>query len=314
MTLAQLVSSAKQRIKGPTPSGFAVTGVKLVVCNPPNTWTPGKTFICYAYVSSGLEVGELHGTVQPNVSSGAEYNAEWLPNADYSIPTTVAPTTTTTAPATPVVLQTLSGSGIQNGPQFTVPSSANGWTIAWSYNCSSFGSSGDFIITVAGFGAAADTTDVGVAELGTGQSGTSYNYDTGTFQLQVKSECNWNYTVKTIPAPTNTTATTSPDAAPGASPTCGNGGCVNLYGLCQDVDTFNTDVQDVYNGKPAPATTLHDLTTLVNDGNVYGAPFSTAVNALEKDMEVNTKAAAAAANKELAKLDNTCVSLMTPSS
>ena len=81
MTLTQLTSSVSSQIKGPAPSGFGATGVSSVVCNPPSSWTPGQTFTCFAYNSSGTGVGEYTGTVEPNDSSGdQQWNGEWLPS------------------------------------------------------------------------------------------------------------------------------------------------------------------------------------------------------------------------------------------
>ena len=82
MTLSQLQSSVSGQITGPAPSGFAVKGVSSVVCNPPTSWSPGQTFTCFAYNSSGTGLGEYTGTVEPNDSSGdQQWNAEWLPSA-----------------------------------------------------------------------------------------------------------------------------------------------------------------------------------------------------------------------------------------
>ena len=44
------------------------------------------------------------------------------------------------------------------------------------------------------------TPDAGPNEIGSGGQATSSYYDTGTFNLQVNSECNWTVTVATIPA------------------------------------------------------------------------------------------------------------------
>jgi hypothetical protein len=44
--------------------------------------------------------------------------------------------------ATGGVLFSMTGSGIETTEPFTVPSSANGWHVAWTYNCASFGFSG----------------------------------------------------------------------------------------------------------------------------------------------------------------------------
>jgi hypothetical protein len=120
-------------------------------------------------------------------------------------PTTAAPPTTTpattppttVAPYKPAVLQTETGSGGNTYPQFTVPAAASGWNIEWTYNCANFGTTGNFQIYINGFGAAADTTDSGVNQLGAGSSGTDSNSDTGTFSIEVNSECNWSYKVVT---------------------------------------------------------------------------------------------------------------------
>jgi hypothetical protein len=114
---------------------------------------------------------------------------------------TVAPTTPppTAAPAAPVVLWQQSGSGQASGQQFTVPASVKGWNEVWTYNCSAFGSSGNFITTITGFGGAANTTDSGANELGTGGSGTNHYYDTGTFTIGVNSECSWTDEAVTVP-------------------------------------------------------------------------------------------------------------------
>jgi len=66
----------------------------------------------------------------------------------------------------PVVLWQQSGSGQESGAQFTVPTSAKGWNEVCTYNCSAFGSSGNFITTVNGYGGASDTTDSGTNQLG----------------------------------------------------------------------------------------------------------------------------------------------------
>ena len=112
MTLAQLTSSAKGQITGKAPSGFAVTAVHSVVCNPPSTWAAAKTFTCYAYDSQGAEVGEYDGTVEPNSSSGNwQWNAEWVPNAGYSAPTTSVPSTTQAAASVGSTLSLNDGEG-----------------------------------------------------------------------------------------------------------------------------------------------------------------------------------------------------------
>jgi len=114
-------------------------------------------------------------------------------------PTATVPSTPPSKPAQPVVLQTESGNGQGSEPKFTVPSSANGWTLTTTYNCQAFGQSGNFQVYVTGYGSAQGTTDFGPNALGMGATATNSYYDTGTFALQVNSECAWNYTVATIP-------------------------------------------------------------------------------------------------------------------
>jgi hypothetical protein len=95
---------------------------------------------------------------------------------------------------TPVVLWQQSGSGIQSGQQFTVPDGVKGWNEVWSYNCSGFGSRGNFITTING-----SSSDTGNNQLGPGGSGTNYYYDTGTFSIDVNSECDWTDEAVTVP-------------------------------------------------------------------------------------------------------------------
>src|ERR1700733_6700677 len=94
----------------------------------------------------------------------------------------------TTAPAAHTVA-TYSGSGIENTPQFTVTDT---WKLDYSFDCSDFGSSGNFIVMEDGtFGA------MSVNGLAMSKSGSSYAYnDAGTHYLEINSECSW--TVKII--------------------------------------------------------------------------------------------------------------------
>jgi hypothetical protein len=71
------------------------------------------------------------------------------------------------------------------------------WTLAWNYGSCSDGPEGLFSVDVNN-----STEDVGTDELGSGGSGTDYNYDAGTFSLAVISECQWSITVSAgTPAP-----------------------------------------------------------------------------------------------------------------
>jgi hypothetical protein len=94
------------------------------------------------------------------------------------------------APTTGAVLLNQSGSGEDSTQQFTVPETAKGWHVNWSYNCATFGGSGDFDYSV-NVGPTINFDDDGPNQLGAGGSGTQHYYDTGTFNLIVDSECDW---------------------------------------------------------------------------------------------------------------------------
>ena len=67
----------------------------------------------------------------------------------------------------------------------------------WSYDCSNFGYSGNFIVDPSG----GTNFEIGPNELGLSGSGTDHYTDTGTFSLSIISECNWTITVSGPPPP-----------------------------------------------------------------------------------------------------------------
>ena len=67
----------------------------------------------------------------------------------------------------------------------------------WSYHCSSTGSTGNFT-TTNGFGAAAGTTDGDTNQLGASGTVRDHYHDTGTFSIDVNSECSWSITAVAI--------------------------------------------------------------------------------------------------------------------
>jgi hypothetical protein len=110
--------------------------------------------------------------------------------------TTAAPTTTTTTPPpAPAVLYQQSGSGTASTPDFTAPTN---WNIAWSYNCATFGQSGNFVVSVtqAGTGVMASTEDAPINQLGPSGSGVQHYHYGGKLYLTVNSECSW--TIKAV--------------------------------------------------------------------------------------------------------------------
>ena len=88
------------------------------------------------------------------------------------------------------VLFSGSGSGIESTRPFTVPASAKGWHVNWTYNCASFGMAGNFDFDVYQ-GTQLDFNDNGPNQVGMKGSGTEHYYDTGTFHLETNSECAW---------------------------------------------------------------------------------------------------------------------------
>jgi hypothetical protein len=112
-----------------------------------------------------------------------------------------SPSNSTTSPATakvstapaagPKVLLDKTGSGINTTAKF---SPAGDWQIVWSYDCSSFGSSGNFQIYV--YNGDGSLSDVAVNELGAKGSDVTNEHQGGTYYLQMNSECKWHVIVK----------------------------------------------------------------------------------------------------------------------
>lgn len=106
--------------------------------------------------------------------------------------TTTAAAPPPAAPAAKTVL-TLSGNGIKNSPNFIVTQSQ--WTIAYSYDCTSFGSRGNFIVTINDSSGKTDFAKSGVNELAAKGNSSTVEHGAGTYSLSINSECNWNVAV-----------------------------------------------------------------------------------------------------------------------
>jgi hypothetical protein len=116
-----------------------------------------------------------------------------------------------------------SGSGDASEPQFTIPASSTEWWVAYTYDCSDYGYPGNFITDIKGYGKAASSFNVGANEIGMGSAGVDFYYDTGTFNIDVISECDWTLSVVALgrwvvpvypPTPTTTTTTTTTTTLP----------------------------------------------------------------------------------------------------
>jgi hypothetical protein len=92
------------------------------------------------------------------------------------------------APRPHVVLKE-SGSGIQTTRKFYV---SEDWDLVWQYDCSSFGTSGNFGVYIDG----GDGMDAGPNELGAKGDGTDHLHHGGGYRyLVVNSECDWTVEV-----------------------------------------------------------------------------------------------------------------------
>jgi hypothetical protein len=109
------------------------------------------------------------------------------------------PPATAALPATSLVLWSGSGSGFQRGPQFTVPPGTKGWNEIWTYNCGRLGRPGTFVTYTRGSGNAPTTAQRGPHSQGMGGTGTDHHTGTGTFWINVNSECGWTDQAETVP-------------------------------------------------------------------------------------------------------------------
>lgn len=116
-------------------------------------------------------------------------------------PTTKAPSTTkapatTTTKAPPAVVFQQAASGTATTDTFGVHDE---WQLAWTYDCSASGSTGNFIVSIAqppgkeGINVLAN--DQGVNQLGANGSGVEHYHYGGTIYLKVISECKWTVKV-----------------------------------------------------------------------------------------------------------------------
>ena len=93
--------------------------------------------------------------------------------------------------ASNVPLLSLSGSGMKSTQTLSVPQE---WSLAWTYDCSSFGQEGNFIVSV--YNSDGTPSDVsGVNQLGRSGSDTEYFHQGGNLYLVVNSECRWTIRV-----------------------------------------------------------------------------------------------------------------------
>lgn len=97
---------------------------------------------------------------------------------------------------TPAGADTATFTSAQIGTSGNTPSfsQSGNWTMSWSFNCTNFGSAGNFQVTI-NQPAGDLSPDLGVNELSVSGNGAEFYEDTGTFSLAVNSECDWSITV-----------------------------------------------------------------------------------------------------------------------
>lgn len=118
------------------------------------------------------------------------------PPPSASAPPPAPVTRAATSPAQPAVavkprlVVKFSGNGDTNTVRFAVSAT---WKLAYSYDCSGFGTQGNFAVEEDG---GSNPGGVSVNEIGMGKTGTSWAYsDAGTHYLEVFSECAWTMKV-----------------------------------------------------------------------------------------------------------------------
>ncbi len=181
-------------------------------------WTATWTYNCSNFGTAGVFDYFVNGSSTdfgPNISGHSGNGTEYYTDAGtFSLSIisecnwTIVVSTYSAGPlSTPVTF-----SSQQTGPsgqtqQFAV---YGPWTLSWTYNCSNFGSQGNFDYFVNG-----SSGDFGPNELGTSGSGTEYYTDTGTFSLTLNSECNWSVSISgsAPPPPPPTTSSSSSSSA-----------------------------------------------------------------------------------------------------
>ena len=113
------------------------------------------------------------------------------PQAAATTAAAAAPTRAAPPPAPKTLYGPLTGSGIKKSATFTTPAE---WTFQYTYDCSNFGSKGNF--QVMEYDAAGHLSDILVNELDkAGQDSVPQHADAGGHYLEINSECKWTVTV-----------------------------------------------------------------------------------------------------------------------
>lgn len=113
--------------------------------------------------------------------------------ADKSVTTAATKPTVPTPAPTPQVLLDLQGSGTKSTQKFTA---ASDWDLNWSYDCSNFGTQGNFMVQITNGDGSYSYDNQAVNQLGAKGTDVEHYHKGGTFYLQISSECSWQVTAK----------------------------------------------------------------------------------------------------------------------
>jgi hypothetical protein len=79
-TIAEITSQVSRIVTGTEARQSGVAHVSGVVCHPPSSWSPGRTFECSVYGPGQSELGTYQATVESTTSSGEwRWNGVWNP-------------------------------------------------------------------------------------------------------------------------------------------------------------------------------------------------------------------------------------------
>jgi len=144
--------------------------------------------------STSVPAPNESGTASAQTQAAPEQKSVPAPTESQPAP---APSQPVSKPApAPAAMQTLldiSGSGSKTTESFTA---AGAWNLIWSYDCSNFGSKGNFQVFIYDGNGNMSFDNPGVNQLGASGSDTDYYHVGGTYYLEVNSECSWHVTVK----------------------------------------------------------------------------------------------------------------------
>jgi hypothetical protein len=247
--------------------------------NESGPWTMSWTYDCTAFGSQGVfevDVNQPSGDLaedlgtgnEGNGGSGTEYyydtgqfNLSVISDCSWTI--SVAPSSGASL-STPVTFSSETTGSTGNPQQFSVGGT---WTMSWTYDCTAFGSQGNFIVDI-NQPAGDDAEDIGPSELGTGSSGTDTYNDTGTFSLDVLSECSWSIAINSAePPPPTTTTTATPPTTTTTTPT-GSGG-YDLVGSDGGVFVFGSS-SGFHGSLPGIGIKVNNIVGIVPNANDTG--------------------------------------------